>query len=229
MANYQIAIDGPAGAGKSTIAKLAAKDLGFVYVDTGAMYRALALFFIREKICAGDIERLKQMLKNVEVTIRYEKSEQVVMLNGENVNGLIRSEEVGKMASATSPIAEVRKKLFSLQRKLAEETSVIMDGRDIGTAVLPKANLKIYLTADADVRAKRRYKELLARGMDCDFEKIKNEIIERDRQDMEREVSPLRQAEDAILLDTSELSIEQAKNEVVRLFKAAVEIVRREQ
>lgn len=220
MANYQIAIDGPAGAGKSTIAKLAAKELGFVYVDTGAMYRALALFFIREKIGAGDIEGLKQALKNVEVTIQYEQNEQVVMLNGENVNGLIRSEEVGKMASATSPVAEVRKKLLSLQRKLAEETSVIMDGRDIGTAVLPEADLKIYLTADASVRAERRYKELLARGENCVLEKIRDEIIERDRQDMEREVSPLKQAKDAVLLDSSKLSIEQAKNEVVRLFRA---------
>ena len=218
MKVYNIAIDGPAGAGKSTIAKLAAKELGFVYVDTGAMYRALGLYFLRNGIHAEETERIEKALQQAEVTIRYVDGEQVVLLNGENVNGLIRTEEVGKITSAISPLVQVREKLLQLQRKLASETSVIMDGRDIGTIVLPEADLKIYLTADAGVRAERRYKELLERGEPCDKTEIERDILLRDRQDMTRAVSPLKKAEDAILVDASYLTIEQVKNRIRELF-----------
>lgn len=218
MRVYNIAIDGPAGAGKSTIARLAAKELGFVYVDTGAMYRALGLFFLRKGISAGEAGEITRALPQAEVTIRYIDGQQVVLLNGENVSQLIRTEEVGKMTSAISQLAPVREKLLDLQRKLARDTSVIMDGRDIGTTVLPQADLKIYLTADASVRAERRYKELLERGEACDRLEIEQDILRRDRQDMMREVSPLKQAEDAVLIDASYLTIEQVKQKIQELF-----------
>ena len=220
MKTYNIAIDGPAGAGKSTIARLAAKELGFVYVDTGAMYRALALFFLRKGIAPGDTAGIQEALSEVEVSLRYENGEQVVLLNGENVNSLIRTEEVGKMASVTSPIPAVRDKLRMLQQKLAEETDVIMDGRDIGTVVLPDADLKIFLTADASIRAERRYRELIERGEACDRDKLEQEIAERDRQDMSRTVSPLKRADDAVLLDGSQLTVEETKEEILRLYRS---------
>ncbi|MBQ9120284.1 MAG: (d)CMP kinase [Lachnospiraceae bacterium] len=221
MAVYNIAIDGPAGAGKSTIAKLAAKKLGFIYVDTGAMYRALALYFIRKGIQAEETEKLAEALKEADVSIRYEAGEQIVLLNGENVNAYIRTEEVGKMTSVTSALAMVREKLLELQRKLATEQSVLMDGRDIGTTVLPDADLKIYLTADAGVRAERRYKELVARGESCDRMQIERDIILRDQQDMSRAVSPLRKAEDAILVDASFLTIDEVTEKILSLFEEA--------
>ncbi|MDE7297280.1 MAG: (d)CMP kinase [Lachnospiraceae bacterium] len=219
MKTYNIAIDGPAGAGKSTIARLAAKELGFVYVDTGAMYRALALFFLRKGISPEDISGIRAALPEAEVTLHYEGGEQVVLLNGENVNGLIRTEEVGKMASVTSPVPAVREKLRELQWKLAREADVIMDGRDIGTEVLPDADLKIYLTADVSIRAERRYRELVERGETCDRDELEREIAERDRQDMSRAVSPLKRADDAVLLDGSLLTIEQTRDEILRLFR----------
>lgn len=218
MKVYNIAIDGPAGAGKSTIAKLAAKELGFVYVDTGAMYRALGLHFLRNRIQPEETGKISKALEQAEVTIRYADGEQIVLLNGENVNGLIRTEEVGRLTSATSVLVPVREKLLQLQRKLAAQTSVIMDGRDIGTTVLPDADLKIYLTADAGVRAERRYRELLERGEACDKMEIERDIIQRDRQDMTRAVSPLKKAEDAVLVDASFLTIEQVKNKILELF-----------
>lgn len=220
MKTFNIAIDGPAGAGKSTIARLAAKELGFVYVDTGAMYRALALFFLRRGIAPGDAAGIRAALPEAEVTLRYENGEQVVLLNGENVNGLIRTEEVGKMASVTSPIPAVREKLCELQQKLAGETDVIMDGRDIGTVVLPDADLKIYLTADVSIRAQRRYLELVERGEACDRDELEREIAERDRQDMSRTVAPLKKADDAVLLDGSQLTVEQTKDEILRLYRS---------
>lgn len=219
MRVYNIAIDGPAGAGKSTIARLAAKELGFIYVDTGAMYRALALAFLRKGISAGETDSIKEVLQTAVVTLQYVNGEQVVLLNGENVNGLIRTEEVGKMTSATSALLPVREKLLQLQRELAAENSVIMDGRDIGTTVLPQADLKVYLTADASVRAERRYQELRAKGMECSRMEIEQDIIARDRQDMSRAVSPLRQAPDAVLVDASDLTIEQVRDRILALFQ----------
>lgn len=207
--SYNIAIDGPAGAGKSTIAKAVAKKMKLIYVDTGSMYRALALFMLREKVDLQDTESIIKKCGEADVTIRYEDGVQVVLLNGENVNVFLRTEEVGNAASTISPIPEVRKKLVELQRKLASESDCIMDGRDIGTCVLPEAQVKIYLTASSEVRAKRRYDELSAKGVSCDLNQIKADIEERDYRDMHRELSPLKQAPDAILVDTSDMSIEQ--------------------
>jgi len=207
--SFSIAIDGPAGAGKSTIAKQIAKKMGLIYVDTGAMYRAMAVYLIREKVSAEESEKISEKCKSADITIRYENGEQVVYLNGENVNPYLRTEEVGQMASASSVNGDVRKKLVELQQKLASEAEVIMDGRDIGTHVLPNAQLKIYLTASSAVRAKRRYDELVAKGEQWDLEEIKKEIAERDHRDMTREISPLKQAEDAVLVDTSEMGIEE--------------------
>lgn len=206
--SFNIAIDGPAGAGKSTIAKKLAKDLGVVYVDTGAMYRAMAYFFLTNDIASDDIAAITEACKDVDVRIAYEDGVQHVLLNGADVSDKIRAEEVGRMASATSVHAVVRKKLVELQQKLAQTTDVIMDGRDIGTVVLPNANVKIYLTASSGVRAKRRYDELTAKGVECDFGEIEKDIIERDYRDMNREVSPLKKADDAVELDTSNLDID---------------------
>lgn len=216
---YSIAIDGPAGAGKSTIAKKIAKELSYIYVDTGAMYRAMALYFIREGIQAEEEEKINQSCQKAEVTIVYENGEQQVILNGENVNGLIRTEEVGNMASATSVNGNVRKKMVELQQQLASTTDVVMDGRDIGTKVLPNADLKIYLTASSRTRAERRYKELKEKDVDCNLDTIEKDIIERDYRDMHREISPLVQAEDAVLVDSSNMSIEEVVERIIKLLE----------
>lgn len=216
---YSVAIDGPAGAGKSTIAKQIAKKMNFIYVDTGAMYRAMALFFIRNHVGADEKEKIETVCKEAKITIEYRDGEQVVLLDGENVNGLIRTEEVGNMASATSVNREVRKKLVSLQQELAKSAEVIMDGRDIGTCVLPEADVKVYLTADARVRAKRRFDELAAKGETCDIDKIEADIIDRDYRDMNREISPLKQAEDAVLVDTSCMNIEEVVETIMELIR----------
>lgn len=215
--SHTIAIDGPAGAGKSTIAKRIAKKLNYIYVDTGAMYRAMALFLLRKQVAAEDTEKINEICEQADITIRYENGEQVVLLNDENVNGLIRTEEVGNMASATSVNKNVREKLVRLQQALAAKEDVVMDGRDIGTCVLPNAETKIYLTASVMVRAKRRYEELTAKGVACELDAIAADIRERDERDMTRELSPLRQAEDAVLLDSSEMSIEEAVSAVIAL------------
>ena len=215
--SFNIAIDGPAGAGKSTIAKALAKKMNLIYVDTGAMYRAMALYLLREKIDAEDAESVSKKCEEADITIRYEAGVQVVYLNDENVNGYLRTEEVGNMASKTSTQPAVRKKLVQLQQKLASGTDCVMDGRDIGTVVLPRADVKIYMTASSLVRAKRRYDELTAKGETCDLEKIKADIEERDYRDMNREHSPLKQADDAILLDTSDMTIEQVVEEMNRI------------
>lgn len=217
--SYNIAIDGPAGAGKSTIAKLIAEKKNYIYVDTGAMYRAMALYFLEAGISADDQGKIESSVDQIDVTITYENGEQVVWLNGRNVNGLIRTEEVSRMASATSVNPKVRTKLVELQRKLAAKENVVMDGRDIGTVVLPDANVKIYLTASSAVRAKRRYEEQKAKGIDCNLEEIEKDIIERDHRDMTREISPLKQAEDAILLDSSNMTIEEVADAVIALCK----------
>lgn len=205
---YNIAIDGPAGAGKSTIAKKLAADLGYVYVDTGAMYRAMAYYFLQNGIDAKDEKAIADACPKVDVTIQYVDGEQQVILNGENVNGVIRKEEVGNMASATSVYPVVRTKLVDLQRQLAARENVIMDGRDIGTVVLPNANVKIFLTASSKVRAQRRFDELTAKGVACNIDEIEKDIIDRDYRDMHRETSPLKQADDAVLLDSSNLDID---------------------
>ena len=212
-----IAIDGPAGAGKSTIAKMIARKLGYIYVDTGAMYRAMALYLIREKILPSETEKINAKCREADISIGYENGEQIVYLNGENVNGLIRTEEVGNMASASSPNPNVRRKLVELQQKLAANQDVVMDGRDIGTCVLPDAQVKVYLTADSRVRAERRYKELEGRGVPCNLDEIEKDIIERDHQDMTRDISPLRQAEDAVLVDSSYMTIDEAADAVTAL------------
>lgn len=212
---FSIAIDGPAGAGKSTIAKTIAKKLGFVYVDTGAMYRAMGLYFLRKGVDGQDGESIAAMCPEIQVTIEYVNGEQQVLLNGENVSGLIRTEEVGQMASVTSAQPAVRAALLQLQRDMAESANILMDGRDIGTNVLPNAELKIYLTASADVRAKRRYDELTAKGTVCDYEVIKQDIIKRDHQDMTRATAPLKQAVDAVLVDSSDMTIDQVVEAII--------------
>ncbi|MHB8130548.1 MAG: (d)CMP kinase [Mobilitalea sp.] len=225
MTIFNLAIDGPAGAGKSTIAKRIAKQLGFIYVDTGAMYRAMALYFIRNNIEATDSDRIEDACKDVNVTIEYKNGEQHVILNGENVNEFIRTEEVGNMASASSVNKTVRLKLVELQQSLAKKESVVMDGRDIGTYVLPSADLKIYLTASSKERAKRRWSELKDKGIDSNVEAIENDIIERDHRDMTRDFAPLKQADDAIYLDTSEMSIDEVVENILNLFKKKTEII----
>lgn len=217
--SYNIAIDGPAGAGKSTIAKLIAKKKNYIYVDTGAMYRAMALYFLETGIKADEQEKISHVVDQIDVTITYENGEQIVWLNGRNVNGMIRTEEVSRMASATSVNSDVRAKLVELQRKLALKENVVMDGRDIGTVVLPNADVKVYLTASSAVRAKRRYEEQIAKGEECNLEEIEKDIIERDHRDMTREISPLKQAEDAILLDSSDMTIEEVADAVIALCK----------
>ena len=219
--SFSVAIDGPAGAGKSTIAKTIAKKMQYIYVDTGAMYRAMALHLLRKNISMTDDEAISRECRNADISINYENGEQVVYLNGENVNGLIRTEEVGNMASKSSPNPDVRRKLVELQRQLAKTADIIMDGRDIGTCVLPDANVKVYLTASSYVRAKRRYDELTQKGISCDFDEIEQDIIKRDHQDMTRELSPLKQAEDAVLLDSSDMSVDEVVNAVITMIKKA--------
>lgn len=214
-----VAIDGPAGAGKSTIAKMVAKELGFIYVDTGAMYRAMALYMIQSGVDPSDSEKISKTCQSADITIRHENGEQVVYLNGENVNGLIRTEEVGNMASNSSVNGDVRKKLVELQQKLAETTDVVMDGRDIGTVVLPGADLKVFLTASSRVRAERRFKELTAKGVQCDIDVIEKDIIERDYRDSHRENSPLMQAEDAVLVDSSDMTISEVADKIISLYR----------
>lgn len=214
---YNIAIDGPAGAGKSTIAKQIARRKGYIYVDTGAMYRAMALFLIENHISPAEPEKISEKCREADISIVYENGEQVVLLNGRNVNGLIRTEEVSNMASASSVNGDVRKKLVELQQQLAKKANVVMDGRDIGTCVLPDADLKIYLTASSKVRAKRRYDEMAARGDKCDIDVIKKDIEERDYRDMHRDISPLRQAEDAVLVDSSDMTIGEVVERILDL------------
>ena len=214
---YNVAIDGPAGAGKSTIAKIVAKEKQFVYVDTGAMFRALAIYFIRQGIKADEHDKISASLSGADVTIEYVNGEQQVLLNGENVTPYLRTEEVGNMASASSVNGDVRNKMKELQQKLAATTNVVMDGRDIGTVVLPNAQVKVYLTASVEVRAKRRYDELIAKGQEADLEKIKKDIEERDYRDMNRDIAPLRQAEDAVLVDSSYLTIEESARAILEL------------
>lgn len=214
---YNVAIDGPAGAGKSTIAKLVAKEKGYVYVDTGAMYRGLAIHFLENGINAEEKEKIAEACKDADVTIRYEDGQQQVYLNGKNITAKLREEAVGNMASKSSAIPEVRAKLLELQRELARKEDVIMDGRDIGTCVLPDADVKVFLTASVETRAKRRYDELVEKGVACDLEEIARDIAERDERDSTREIAPLKQAEDAVLVDSSHMTIEEVVAAIVKL------------
>lgn len=214
---YNVAIDGPAGAGKSTIAKLVAKEKGYIYVDTGAMYRGLAIHFLDKGIQPQETEKVIEACKDAEVTIAYEDAVQHVYLNGKDISSRLRNEEVGNMASVTSAIPEVRKKLLELQQNLAKTQNVIMDGRDIGTCVLPHADVKVYLTASVETRAKRRYQELQEKGEDCNLEEIAHDIEERDCRDMTREIAPLKQAEDAVLVDSSDMTIAEVVKTIVDL------------
>lgn len=214
-----IAIDGPAGAGKSSIAKLVAQKLSFVYFDTGAMYRTIALYALEHQINPAREEDVVAVLDEIQITLSHEDGEQEIFLNGTNVSKDIRREEVGKNASTVAKYAAVRQKLVSLQQEIAADMDVIMDGRDIGTVVLPNAEVKIYLTASANVRAKRRYKELQEKGESCDLTQIEKDIIARDEQDMNREISPLRQAEDAVLVDSSDMTIEEVVNCLIDIIK----------
>ena len=212
---FRIAIDGPAGAGKSTIARMAAERLGFIYVDTGAMYRAIALFCLRRGISPKDEEAVSSAVKEAQITITHVDKEQRVLLNGEDVSGQIRTEQVGNTASAVSAYPEVRAHLLNLQRDLAANASVIMDGRDIGTCVLPDAETKIFLTASPSVRAMRRFKELKEKGIMCNLQEIEQDIIERDQRDTSRAAAPLKQAEDAVLVDGSDMTIDQVVNAIM--------------
>lgn len=210
-----IAIDGPAGAGKSTIAKLVAKNMGYIYVDTGAMYRAIAHYLVTNKIDIENDSLLEKACESIDISIKYENDAQQVYLNGENVTPFLRTEETGNMASKSSAKAPVREALLGLQRDMAKEYNVVMDGRDIGTNVLPNAEVKIYLTASSKERANRRYKELIEKGETADLEKIEADIIERDQRDMNRDIAPLRQAEDAVLVDSSYMSIQEVVDTIM--------------
>lgn len=216
--SYSIAIDGPAGAGKSTIAKLLAKKLAYVYVDTGAMYRAMAVYFLDNGITPEDEDSIVKACENVKIRIEYDNGVQQVILNGENVTTRLRDEIVGTTASKTSVYPDVRKKLVALQQELAATTDVIMDGRDIGTCVLPNATLKIYLTASVKARALRRYEELVGKGETANLKVIEDDIKERDYRDMNREFAPLKQAEDATCVDSSDMGIEEVVARIEELF-----------
>lgn len=215
--SYQIAIDGPAGAGKSTVARAVAKKLGYIYVDTGAMYRAMALYLLRLHISSADADRISEASRDAVINIAYENGVQQVFLNGENVTAYLRTEEVGNMASASSVNPDVRRKLVELQQDLAARENVVMDGRDIGTCVLPDADVKVYLTATTACRARRRYDELSAKGESCDLAAIEADIRERDERDSNREYAPLRQADDAVLIDSSDLTIEEVIERILAL------------
>lgn len=216
---YNVAIDGPAGAGKSTIAKLVAKEKGYIYVDTGAMYRGLAIHFLDKGIAAEETEKIVEACQDADVTIGYEAGGQQVYLNGVNITSRLRDEAVGNMASKSSAIPAVRAKLLELQRNLARTQNVIMDGRDIGTCVLPEADVKVYLTASVETRAKRRYDELVEKGVSCDLSEIAKDIAERDHRDMTREIAPLKQADDAVLVDSSNMTIEEVVKAITDLCK----------
>lgn len=215
---FSIAIDGPAGAGKSTIAKELAKKIEFIYVDTGAMYRAITLYLMRKNVNLNDETQIAPVLDDINLDIEYVDGAQQVILNGENVTSLIRTQEVGFNTSTASKNKCVREKLLNVQRKLAKTSNVIMDGRDIGTCVLKDAPIKIYLTASSAKRAQRRWLELKNKGEECDINEIEKEIIARDEQDMNREISPLKKADDAVVVDTSDMNINEVVEELFRIY-----------
>ncbi len=223
--SFQIAVDGPAGAGKSTIAKRIAKELGFLYVDTGAMYRAIALYLLRNGVDCDREEDLAKALEKIEVSLSYEDDEQQIFLNGENVSALIRTEEVSQMASRCSAKPAVRAKLLNLQRSIADLHDVCMDGRDIGTFILPNAQAKVFLTASLKARSQRRFLQLKEKGMPASMEEVEEEIKERDFRDTHRKTAPLKQAPDALYLDTSDLSIEEVTQKILALVNTRRETI----
>lgn len=223
MKNFAVAIDGPSGAGKSSLARRCAAELGFLYVDTGAIYRTVGLAALRRGIDRKDEAQVAAILPELDIALRYEDGEQRMFLNGEDVSRQIRLPEISLCASDVSAHAAVRDYLMETQRRLARENRVIMDGRDIGTVVLPDAPLKIYLTASAEARAERRMKELAAKGVEQSFEEVLREIVQRDEQDMSREVAPLRRAEDAMLVDTTEIDFEESFRLLCRIIRERME------
>lgn len=222
--SFNIAIDGPAGAGKSTIARAAARSLGFLYVDTGAMYRAIALHLLRNHVEVEQTDKIEELLADMTIRIAYSGGEQQIILNGENVTSQLRKEEVGNMASRSAANPKVREKLLQLQRDIARDNDVIMDGRDIGTFVLPNADVKVYLTASVEERANRRYLELKEKGLDADMAKIEEDIRTRDFQDMNRTIAPLKQAEDAVVIDSSRMSILEVMDRIVDAFQESLKL-----
>ena len=216
---YNIAIDGPAGAGKSTIAKLVAKELGYIYVDTGALYRAIGLFALKNGVDLCQQNQVEQMLSNVQIELVFLEGEQHVFLCGTDVSQEIRTPEVSMAASQVSAIPAVRDFLFDLQRDMSKKHSVIMDGRDIGTVVLPHAQVKIFLTASPEERARRRFEELKQKGSQSSYEEVLKDLKQRDYQDSHREIAPLRPAEDAIEVDTTGLSLQQSVDRIIMLIK----------
>lgn len=220
--SHSIAIDGPAGAGKSTIAKLVAKELEFTYVDTGAMFRAMAVYFTDNNIAPDDEAGIGDACPAVKITIEYKDGVQQIILNGDNITGKLRTEQVGNMASAIAVYPSVRTKLLELQREIAASTDVVMDGRDIGTCVLPNATCKIFLTASVETRAERRYRELAEKGETPDIEKIKSDIADRDYRDIHRDTAPLRKAEDAVEIDSSFMTVEQVTEAIINAYKAVI-------
>ena len=219
----QIALDGPAGAGKSTIAKNIAEKLSFVYIDTGAMYRTLALACLKKQVDLEDEDAVSETAEHALLDIRYMDGSQHMFLENEDVSAEIRTEAVSKAASDTSRYLRVRNRLVALQQQLAEKYNVVMDGRDIGTVVLPNADLKVFMTASADVRAMRRFLEYQQKGQEADLQAIKEDILQRDYNDMHRENSPLMQAADAVVLDTSDLSIEEVTEAIITMYQQRVE------
>ena len=217
--SYQVAIDGPAGAGKSTIAKIVAAKKGFIYVDTGAMYRAMAIHMLRNGIDPMDEDAVARASEGAGISLEYVDGVQHVFLNGEDVTGSLRTEETGNMASLVSKYTAVRTRLVAIQKDIGTKNSIVMDGRDIGTVVLPNADVKVYLTASSKVRAKRRYDELVAKGQEADIDKIEEDIIARDHQDMTREVSPLKKADDAVEIDSSYMTIDEVADKILSLIK----------
>ena len=215
--SFNVAIDGPAGAGKSTVAKAVAAKRNFIYVDTGAMYRTMALYFLRKGVDKNDEAAVNKACMAVTSSLAYQNGAQQVFLHGEHVSARSRTEEVGNMASATSGYLFVREKLVELQKEMARKSDVVMDGRDIGTCVLPEADVKVYLTASSLVRARRRYRELTEKGITCDLKEIEQDILDRDHRDMHREHSPLVQAEDAVYLDSSDMTLDQVVDAIGRL------------
>ena len=216
---YNVAIDGPAGAGKSTIAKQVAKENGYIYVDTGAMYRAIALYMLQHNITLSDESAVAEACKDIDIELKYEDQTQQVYLNGTNVSVEIRKEEVGNAASVVSAYPTVRKTLLGLQQQIAARENILMDGRDIGTCVLPNAQLKIYLTASVHTRALRRYKELQEKGTTCVLEEIEKDIEDRDYRDMHREIAPLKVADDAEVIDSSDMTIDEVVEKILSLAK----------
>ena len=217
-----VAIDGPAGAGKSTISRSAAKELGYIYVDTGALYRTVGLNAVRVGADLESAESIAKSIEGITVDLTYENGEQAVLLNGENVSAFIRTPEASMAASKVSAIPAVREFLFSLQQDIAKRNNCVMDGRDIGTVVLPNAQVKIFLTASAEARAQRRYKELIEKGQEVKFEDVLEDMNQRDYNDSHRAIAPLKQADDAVLVDTSDLNLEQSIEAVVNTIKERI-------